>query len=154
MDGTPSTKIDLQGPATWPDVAPNKKQCPNTRTTDNPDKGGRGDSCIEPKKGSGNVRTHASIGGNMMKLATMMTMVNTHHNISALQTTSDPDTMYYHQAMKAHNRKTFSDAIQCELNQHEENQTYALIKCEDLPINARLLPIVWQMQRKRNLLAG
>ena len=61
------------------------------------------------------------------------------------------DIMYYHQALQQPDAKQFADALVKEVNGHVDNDHWNLIKQEDVPEDAQVVPLVWSMQCKRNL---
>ena len=65
--------------------------------------------------------------------------------------TSDPDMMYYHQAIKAPDRDEFLQAIVKEINDHIEGNHWVLIPKERVPAGAKVLDSVWVMKRKRDI---
>jgi hypothetical protein len=73
--------------------------------------------------------------------------------IAFLAQTSDPDTMYYHQAMKQPDRNEFVKAVIKEINDHVERKHWELIPIEEVPENTPILDSVWAMKRKRDLVS-
>jgi hypothetical protein len=67
---------------------------------------------------------------------------------------TDPDTMYYHQAMKEPDKEQFLAAIDKECEAHFKEGNYKLVKRSKLPEGATLLSSVWQMKRKRKPSTG
>jgi hypothetical protein len=67
---------------------------------------------------------------------------------------TDPDTMYYHQAMKEPDRDKSLAAIDKECEAHYKEGNYKLIKRSNMPEGATLLSSVWQMKRKRKPSTG
>jgi hypothetical protein len=70
------------------------------------------------------------------------------------KTHSDPDTMYMHQAMRQPDKEHFVEAMKEEITSQVEGGVYSIIHKDDRPQEATLLPAVWQMQRKRNVVTG
>ena len=64
------------------------------------------------------------------------------------------DTMYYHQAMKQSDAAEFEKAVVKEVNGHVENKHWTLIKRKDVPKDQEVIPSVWAMRRKRNLITN
>ena len=64
---------------------------------------------------------------------------------------SDPDTMYFHQAMKQPDRKQWRAAVVKEVNDHIERKHWRLIPRTEVPDGYEVLPAVWSMKRKRNI---
>ncbi len=70
-------------------------------------------------------------------------------HLLAYKASTDPDTMYYHQAMKEPDKEKFQAAMEKECSAHYKEGNYKLIKRSKLPEGATLLSSVWQMKRKR-----
>jgi hypothetical protein len=66
-------------------------------------------------------------------------------------TKGDPDTMYYHQAMAAPDRKQFIEAMQKEFADHCTRDHWELVSKKKVPKGVRILDAVWAMKRKRNI---
>jgi hypothetical protein len=64
-------------------------------------------------------------------------------------TSSDPDTMYYHEAMKAPDRAEFVKAMEKEIQAHTSNKNWKVIHRSEIPQNQMVLPAVWAMRRKQ-----
>ena len=69
----------------------------------------------------------------------------------AFKASSDPDTMYYHEAMSAPDRKEFLKAIIKEVNDHIDNNHWKLVLKSDVPKDVKILDSVWSMKRKRDI---
>jgi hypothetical protein len=75
-------------------------------------------------------------------------------HLLAFKASSDPDTMYHHQAMKQPDKEEFMEAMKKECEAHYKEGNYKLIKKDKLPEGATLLSSVWQMKRKRKPSTG
>jgi len=64
---------------------------------------------------------------------------------------SDPDTMYYHQAMREPDKDEFKKAMVKEVTSQIEEGIYSIIEASELPEGAKVYPAVWQMKRKRHI---
>jgi hypothetical protein len=64
---------------------------------------------------------------------------------------SDPDILYYHQAMKAKDAKELCQAMQGEVNSHCENNRWKIIGRNKVPEGVKVLDSVWAMRRKRRI---
>jgi hypothetical protein len=64
-------------------------------------------------------------------------------HLLAFKASTDPDTMYHHQAMKQPDREKFKEAIQKECEAHYKEGFCKLIKRDKLPEGATLLSSVW-----------
>ena len=67
--------------------------------------------------------------------------------LQAFKVTSDPDTMYLHEAMNDPDRKELITAIVKEVTYHMENGKYSIIPKSQVPTGATILPAVWKMKR-------
>ena len=69
----------------------------------------------------------------------------------SFKATSDPDTMYWHQAMKQPDADKFLQAAAKEFNSHHENNHWTMIERDQVPKGCNVLPSVWAMKRKRDI---
>jgi hypothetical protein len=69
----------------------------------------------------------------------------------AFAATSNPDTMYLHQALRAPDREEFIKAMKQEIKDHEDLQHWELVPKSELPQDMIILPAVWSMKRKRRI---
>ena len=69
----------------------------------------------------------------------------------AFAATDNPDILYWDQAMKAHNRDKFIEAVRIELDGHKKMGNYEPIPLNEVPAGTKLLDIVWSMRRKRRI---
>jgi hypothetical protein len=53
--------------------------------------------------------------------------------------TSDPDTMYWHQAMQQPDKKEFIKAAEKEVKSHNDNEHFVLMKRLNLPKGTKVL---------------
>jgi hypothetical protein len=67
--------------------------------------------------------------------------------------TSDPDTMYWHQAMQQPNKTEFLKAAEAEVKSHVDDEHFVLMKRSSLPRGTKVLASVWSMKRKRRILS-
>ena len=65
--------------------------------------------------------------------------------------TANPDILYWDQAMKAHDRDKFLEAVSVELDGHERMGNYEPIPIDKVPSGTKLLDMVWSMRRKRRI---
>ena len=70
-------------------------------------------------------------------------------NPIAFMASTDPDTMYYHQAMKEPNREHFKESVHKKIEDHEHNHHWEITLIEDVPKDTNILDMVWSMRRKR-----
>ena len=90
-------------------------------------------------------------------LATMFDKGATEYDEDPLmiyKATSDPDTMYHHEAMRQKDASMFKEAMAKEWNDQVENGNFTIIPRSQLPQDATVLPAVWQMKRKRDIKSG
>lgn len=64
---------------------------------------------------------------------------------------SDPDTMWYHEAMQQDDRKQFIQAAQKEVEDQTNNGNWIIVHRSKVPEGATVLPAVWAMKRKRRI---
>ena len=69
----------------------------------------------------------------------------------AFAATTNPDILYWDQAMKAHDHDKFLEAVKVELDGHEKMGNYEPIPIEKVPKGTKLLDMVWSMRRKRRI---
>ena len=74
--------------------------------------------------------------------------------LHAFKASSDPDTMYHHQAMQEPDRDRFREAMTKEWDGQANNKNFTLMRRSDVPEGATILPAVWQMRRKRDVKTG
>jgi len=72
--------------------------------------------------------------------------------LQVFKATSDPDTMYMHQAMKQKDAKEFRKAMVKEWEDQLNNGNFSIVHRSKVPEGATILPAVWQMKRKRDIL--
>ena len=70
------------------------------------------------------------------------------HNPIAFKATSDPDTLYFHQAMSAHDWHNFVDAIVKKINGHAEKNHWELVPLREVPKGTDILDSVWAFKQK------
>ena len=64
---------------------------------------------------------------------------------------TDADTMYYHQAMKEPDALEFKRAVVKEILDHCNRKHWIVVKRNEVPDQCDILPAVWSMKRKRDL---
>ena len=69
----------------------------------------------------------------------------------AFKATTDPDTLYYHEAMAASDADNFTDVIIKEVDAHCERNHWELVLRSKVPAKQNILDSVWAMKRKRNI---
>jgi hypothetical protein len=69
----------------------------------------------------------------------------------AFMSSTDEDTMYFDQAMKAPDKQNFVEAIVKEVNDHITSKHWILIPRSKVPEGIKVLDSVWSMKRKRDI---
>ena len=62
---------------------------------------------------------------------------------------SDPDTLYYHQAMKEPDYKKFKDSMVKEVIEWKSIENYDVVPTSEISSGATVISSVWQMMRKK-----
>ena len=73
-------------------------------------------------------------------------------NFMAYKATSDPDTLYLHQAMKEPDKHNFIKAMEKEMEDQMKNGNFTKILRSKVSKGKTILPSVWQMKRKRDIM--
>ena len=71
------------------------------------------------------------------------------HPLQAFKATTDPDTMYFHEALKQPDRKEFIKAMDKELTDQMNHGNFTVVHKDTVPEDATVLPTVWALRRKR-----
>jgi len=71
------------------------------------------------------------------------------HPLEAYKASSDPDTIYWHEAMAATDKSQFLKAAEKEVADHTENDLWEVVHKQKVPQGALIAPGVWAMKRKR-----
>ena len=69
----------------------------------------------------------------------------------AMAASNNPDILYLREAQRAHDWKQFEQAMEKEVRSHEDMDHWELIKRDQLPPGASVLPAVWAFRRKRRI---
>ena len=72
----------------------------------------------------------------------------------AYKSVSDPDTLYYHEAMREHDKDRFQESMLKELSDQFDNGNFTVVHKSEVPTDQTILPAVWQMKRKRDAKTG
>ena len=64
------------------------------------------------------------------------------------------DTLYFHQYMAQEDSGDFVEAVVKEVNGEIENAHWKLVPINSVPDDTNILPSVWYMQRKRNIVTN
>ena len=73
------------------------------------------------------------------------------HPMLAYAASADPDTMYFHEAMKEPDKDEFIKAMRKEVESHTENGVWEVMPASKVPKGMKPLPAVWAMKRKRRI---
>lgn len=76
---------------------------------------------------------------------------NEMENPVVFKASTNPDIMYYHQAMAAPDKPQFVQAIIDEVNAHIEGNHWEMVPIEQVPKDTIILDSVWAMRRKRDI---
>ena len=71
--------------------------------------------------------------------------------ILAYKASTDPDTMYRHEAMREPDRDEFIKAMHKEIIDQMKNGNFSIVRRSKVPKGKAILPAVWQMKRKRDI---
>jgi hypothetical protein len=75
-----------------------------------------------------------------------------HHSpLLAFTASSDPDTMYLHQALKEPDRVHWMKAMREEVKAHVGKVNWEMVLKSSVPHGVPILPAVWAMRRKRRI---
>jgi hypothetical protein len=69
----------------------------------------------------------------------------------AFAASSDPDTLYLHEAMKQPDANQFIKAMAEEIQAHEDNHHWEVVTRDVIPQRTPILPAIWSMRRKRRI---
>jgi hypothetical protein len=97
-----------------------------------------------------------SMGGEIFFLETMFPdweAFEERNELLAMKASADPDTMYHHEAMRQPDREEFKKAMQKEVDDQMANGNFTIVRRTKVPKGATVLPAVWQMKRKRDILS-
>ena len=64
---------------------------------------------------------------------------------------ADPDTMYLHEALREDDKEQFIQAMKKEVQDQIANKNFTIIHKDKVPKGEHILPMVWQMRRKRDI---
>ena len=92
----------------------------------------------------------ATIPGDIFCFAAMY-QHRTPNVMIAMSATSDPDTMYYHEAMREPDAQDFIEAVKKEFTDLLDKGVFTFIERSKVPKGATLFPSVWAMKRKRRV---
>ena len=75
----------------------------------------------------------------------------TPNELLTYKATSDPDTLYLHEAMREPDKDKFIEAMVKEIRGQEENGNWIVRPRKEIPNDAIVLPAVWAFRRKRRI---
>jgi hypothetical protein len=73
------------------------------------------------------------------------------HPMLAYAASAEPNTMYYHEAMREPDRAKFIKEMQKRVQSHTENGVWELVPRSSVTPGIKILPAVWAMRRKRQI---
>jgi Reverse transcriptase (RNA-dependent DNA polymerase) len=76
------------------------------------------------------------------------------HPLLAMAATNDPDTLYYHEGMKAPDKEEFVKSMHEEVQGQIDSKVYSPVLRSSVPKNVKVFPAVWAMRRKRKSSTG
>ena len=98
--------------------------------------------------------TRNGIEGETFSISAMFPEIETEKNpLVVMKATSDPDTMCVHEAMKEPDKEHFKKAMKKEWSDQLSNGNFVVRHKADIPNGATILPAVWQMKRKRDIIS-
>jgi Reverse transcriptase (RNA-dependent DNA polymerase) len=62
--------------------------------------------------------------------------------------------LYYHQILREQDKVQFILAMKKEIQQHNDNINWKIVRRENIPSDIRVLPSVWAMRSRRDLSTG
>ena len=95
--------------------------------------------------------------GEIFALSTYLegrSMLGNDNDLKAMKATSDPDTLFYHEAMKEPDAAKFEEAMGHEWEDQMGNGNFLMMLKSEVPPGAKVLPSMWQMKRKRDVSTG
>ncbi len=72
----------------------------------------------------------------------------------AFAASSNPDIMYFDQAMKEPDKEQFEQAMLDEVKSHTDLGHWEIVTKKSVPVTTKVLPSVWAMRRKRRISTG
>ena len=69
-------------------------------------------------------------------------------DLQAFKASSNPDTLYFSDAMKEPDAQKFKEAMVKEVKDHTTKNHWKIILKKDVPRGYKILPAVWAMKRK------
>ena len=81
-------------------------------------------------------------------------MIDYDDPLQAFKAVSDPDRLYYHEAMREEDNEHFKTSMLKELTEQIENGNLTVVHKYEVPNGSTTLPVVWHMERKRDAKTG
>ena len=100
---------------------------------------------------------HNDANGEIFALSSLFpdeTDVDSDLALLALKAATDPDTLYFHEAIRQPDRAHFIEAMEKEISDNNQNDNFQLVHRSTIPTGCTVLPSVWQLRRKRHLDTG
>jgi hypothetical protein len=93
------------------------------------------------------------VEGELLSYKAMFSGVETEGDaLYVFKTMADPDTVYLHQAMKEPDKEQFKEAMLKEVEDQTEKKNFSIVSRDSVPHNEPVMPTVWQMKRKRDII--
>ena len=95
-----------------------------------------------------------AIKGEIFCMSSIIDSIDDHSNHMhplAFKASTDPDTMYMHEAMREPDKAEFVKAMEKEVQDQMNNNNFTIVHKDSVPKNGIILPAVWQMKRKRDI---
>ena len=73
------------------------------------------------------------------------------NTLMAYKATTDPDSMYLHEAIQQEDKAKFLKAMLEEVRDQMDNGNFSIIKINQVPKGSTILPCGWQMKIKRHI---
>ena len=73
------------------------------------------------------------------------------HPLLTYKASTNPDTMYMHEAIREPDKVKFLKAMEKEVEDQMKNGNYSIVNKNDIPKSSTILPTVWQMKQKRDI---
>jgi hypothetical protein len=103
------------------------------------------------------ITKHSEVPGEILALESLFS--DNHYSHSELQpllafkASSDPDILYWHEAMKQPDAEKFKEAAEKEVRDQMNRGVYNIVPRNKVPKGVPILPAVWAMRRKRRILS-
>ena len=143
-------------------TGPTSGREPHSRTQEAPavqqESGRRPSRALKGRRLSTFAQEHSSLGSGKTSTASQVItgeifafQAEAVPHVTAMAASSDPDTMYYHQAMREPDAELFLESAREEFQKHLDDGTFEIISLDQVPEGHKLFPAVWAMKRKQKV---